>query len=83
MSRLVDKLAAQGWVNASPAPHDGRSVLLSLSPAGQQPADQLDRARSKRFAALLDAIPQGRRDEVLTALDLLVTATDQLENAHV
>lgn len=81
VSRLVDKLAAQGWVNASPAPHDGRSVLLSLSAGGKWTAEQLDRARAERFAALLEAIPEDRRADVLSALDLLVSVTDQLGNA--
>lgn len=81
VSRLVDKLAAKGWVDASRAPQDARSVLLSLSPAGERVAEQLERARSKRFARLLDAIPHDRRDDVLAALDVLVTATDSVVDA--
>jgi len=82
VSRLVDKLAAQGWVDAAPSPQDARSVLLSLSPAGKRVAEQLELARSKRFASLLDAIPNDRRDDVLAALDVLVAATDRVVDAR-
>jgi len=78
VSRLIDKLGAQSWIDASPAPRDARSVLLSLSPTGQRVADELDQARTERFAKLLDAIPQDRRADVLAALDLLVAATNSL-----
>ncbi len=82
-SRLLDKLAAQGWVNTSPAPHDARSVLLSLSPAGERTAEQLDDARAERFAALFDAIPEDRRGDVLTALDALgIVVLDQGDRAR-
>src|SRR5581483_6575864 len=38
---LVNRLAERGWVERVPDPSDGRAVLVSLTPLGQQTFDQL------------------------------------------
>jgi DNA-binding MarR family transcriptional regulator len=73
VSRLVDRLAARGWVERANGP-DRRTVRLLPTPAGRQVAADVAGARAKRFAALLEAVPADRRDEVLDAIRLLTVA---------
>jgi DNA-binding MarR family transcriptional regulator len=73
VSRLVDRLAARGWVERASGP-DRRTVRLLPTPAGRRVAADVAGARTKRFAALLEAVPVNRRDEVLDAIRLLTVA---------
>lgn len=73
VSRLVDRLVARGWVERANGP-DRRTVRLLATSAGQQVAADVAGARAKRFAALLEAVPPDRRDDVLDAIRLLTVA---------
>jgi DNA-binding MarR family transcriptional regulator len=73
VSRLVDRLAARGWVERATGP-DRRTVRLLPTPAGRRVAADVANARAKRFAALLEAVPADRRYEVLDAIRLLTVA---------
>jgi MarR family transcriptional regulator, organic hydroperoxide resistance regulator len=73
VSRLVDRLAARGWVERTNGP-DRRTVRVLPTPAGRRVAAEIARARAKRFAALLDAVPADSRDGVLEAIRLLTVA---------
>jgi DNA-binding MarR family transcriptional regulator len=73
VSRLVDRLVARGWVERANGP-DRRTVRVLPTPAGRRVAAEIAGARAKRFAALLEAVPVGRRDEVLEAIRLLTVA---------
>lgn len=74
VSRLVERLASRGWVERAGGTADRRTVRLSLTPAGRRVADEVARARTRHFAALLDAVPPDRRVDVLDAIRLLTDA---------
>jgi DNA-binding MarR family transcriptional regulator len=76
-SRIVNQLTKRGWVERSPAPDDGRGVLLRLTPAGKQAAARLAQARQTRFQAVMERIPPQERETVLRALNLLTEAIDE------
>lgn len=76
-SRLVTQLINRGWAERTPAPDDGRGVLVRLTPAGTDAAARLAEARAARFAAILDRVPEHERDGVLHALEVLTEATDE------
>lgn len=76
-SRLVTQLINRGWAERTPAPDDGRGVLVQLTPAGVNAVTQLAEARAERFSSLLDRIPEDERDDVLRALDILTEALDE------
>jgi MarR family transcriptional regulator, organic hydroperoxide resistance regulator len=76
VSRLVDRLVARGWVERADGA-DRRSVLVVPTAAGRRVAADVAGARAKRFAALLEAVPRERRDEVLEAIRLLTVAARQ------
>ncbi|MEU8378070.1 MarR family transcriptional regulator [Streptosporangium sp. NPDC048865] len=75
-SRLVTQLINRGWAERTPAPGDGRGVLVQLTPTGRNAAEQLATARAARFAAILDRVPDAERASVLRALEILTEATD-------
>jgi DNA-binding MarR family transcriptional regulator len=74
VSRLVQQLVERGWVRRGAHPSDLRSVLLSLTDAGIEVAERVDRARVQRFRLLLDAIPEASRPQVVDAVHLLAAA---------
>ncbi|TDD56483.1 MarR family transcriptional regulator [Nonomuraea terrae] len=76
-SRLVTQLINRGWAERTPAPDDGRGVLVRLTPEGANAAQRLAEARAARFAALLDRVPEGERATVLHALQVLTEAVDE------
>ncbi|MFI6737264.1 MarR family winged helix-turn-helix transcriptional regulator [Nonomuraea sp. NPDC050451] len=76
-SRLVTQLINRGWAERTPAPDDGRGVLVQLTPQGANAAEQLAKARAKRFTAILDRVPEGERADVLRALTILTEAIDE------
>jgi DNA-binding MarR family transcriptional regulator len=74
VSRLVDQLAARGWVERRTSEQDARCRLVDLTPEGARAASGLARSRATRFARLLDRIPEPDRPAVLAALDTLADA---------
>ncbi|WP_346107520.1 MarR family winged helix-turn-helix transcriptional regulator [Nonomuraea maheshkhaliensis] len=76
-SRLVTQLITRGWAERTPAPDDGRGVLVRLTQHGTNAAARLAEARAKRFSAVLDRVPEGERADVLRALSILTKAIDE------
>lgn len=76
-SRLVTQLINRGWAERTPAPDDGRGVLVRLTQHGTNAAARLAEARAKRFSAVLDHVPEGERADVLRALNILTKAIDE------
>lgn len=80
VSRLVDQLETKGWANrfVDPDGTDSRVRLVGLTDPGSEVADQIIEARANRFAELLEAVPAGKRSNVLEALTLLKDAADAI-----
>ncbi|WP_182906918.1 MarR family winged helix-turn-helix transcriptional regulator [Microbispora sp. H13382] len=76
-SRLVTQLIKRGWAERTPAPDDGRGVLVRLTPDGANAAARLARARADRFSAVLGRVPEYERAAVLRALGILTEAMDE------
>jgi DNA-binding MarR family transcriptional regulator len=74
ISRLVGQLEGRGWLERRRNQTDGRVIDLWLTQAGQNAAVELSVARRAKFAHILAAIPEERRDEVIEALHILVEA---------
>lgn len=74
VSRLVTRMEERGWVRREPDPGDGRAARLVLTPHGEDAAGRLQAARSEKFRALLDAIPEEQRAPLLEALTTLTEA---------
>src|SRR5690606_37191417 len=68
LSRLLKKLSAEGLVNKTESPTDGRRVLLSLTPEGRKAYRTLDRHSSEQVAGLLADMSAGDRKSLVAAM---------------
>ena len=80
VSRLVDQLETKSWAQRAvdPESSDSRVRLVVLTDQGHNIADQVLEARAKRFAELLEAVPQEKQNDVLEALTLLKEAANAI-----
>ncbi|WP_147916897.1 MarR family winged helix-turn-helix transcriptional regulator [Ruania zhangjianzhongii] len=75
LSRMVDRLAAAGWVQRTVADDDGRGVVISLTPAGARLQQAIGRRHVRSIAARID--PVLTEDEQTTLAEL----TSRLKSA--
>lgn len=71
MTRLVAGLAERGLVERHPDPADGRSVLVTLSPAGVARLDELRRERTTFLARHIERLSDDDYRKVVAALPAL------------
>jgi DNA-binding MarR family transcriptional regulator len=74
VSRSVDKLVEQGWVERSELPADRRNIQLQLTPAGTVAAREVDSRMSAHANDVLNRIDATERPRVLSALQELCKA---------
>ncbi len=79
VARLCAKMVRAGHARQDPAPEDRRSRKLSLTPRGKNLAETVDQASQRRFSGLLLALPEDSHNDVLRALELLVTALNTFQ----
>lgn len=73
--RLADRLVALGHAERREGP-DGRTVTLTLTPAGRAAADRIAAARAAAVAELVGPLPEPDRRDLLRLVDrLLASAT--------
>jgi DNA-binding MarR family transcriptional regulator len=77
VSRSVDKLVEQGWVERSELATDRRNVQLQLTAAGKVAARDVDARMAAHAIDVLDRIPLANRQSVVSALQELSTALQQ------
>jgi DNA-binding MarR family transcriptional regulator len=70
MTGLVSRAEKRGLVQRSPSPHDGRAVLVSLTPLGRQLTDRCTAEVSRRITGLTERLTTAQ----LTQLTQLATA---------
>jgi len=76
LSRTIDDLARQGLIEKRKNDTDRRTLLLALTPQGQQRATQLERELHAQFGRVLSRIPATERPGILRALHLLAGALE-------
>ncbi|AOY02075.1 MarR family winged helix-turn-helix transcriptional regulator [Jeongeupia sp. USM3] len=74
ISRMVDQLVAEGWVERTPNPQDRRSNILVLTAAGQTHAKDIGTMFDKHARDVLDRVSDEARDELLRAMTHLGNA---------
>lgn len=76
---LVNRLTERGWVQRIPDPTDGRAVLVSLTPAGQE---VFERLRTEYRALLHDemaSLEDGEVETLAAAVAILDKLIDRLK----
>jgi MarR family transcriptional regulator, lower aerobic nicotinate degradation pathway regulator len=71
---LVDRAEERGLVKRAPAPLDGRSVQVTITPAGQRLVNKATRAFEAGIADLVAGLSDARRASLSATASLIVAA---------
>ncbi|MCU1562951.1 MAG: transcriptional regulator [Arthrobacter sp.] len=72
LSRLVERLEKRGLVERTPAPDDGRGILITLTEAGWELQKQIGREHVRDIAAIVaPALTAGEQQELLRLTEKL------------
>jgi DNA-binding MarR family transcriptional regulator/N-acetylglutamate synthase-like GNAT family acetyltransferase len=81
LSRILKRFETTGLIAKSPSPQDGRQSLLSLSPAGTDAFQELDRGSAAQVAAMLAPLPEGAQQRLVAAMRTIETTLTQNDGA--
>jgi DNA-binding MarR family transcriptional regulator len=82
MTRLADRLVAQGLVRRLPVPGDRRGVRIELTPTGSELCRKVAASYLAIYEGLLEQVPAGERERFIGHLQrLLVGLKAGLEQA--
>lgn len=72
MTGLVGRAEKRGLVRRSPSPHDGRAVLVSLTPLGHRLAEQCGSGIGRSVTALTERLTPADLDHLTRCAALLI-----------
>jgi len=72
----IRQLEKAGFMERQPDPHDGRAVLLFLTPAGQELHQRTLEFRCRKFTSLLTELTHQERTTLLNLLEKAVSAAE-------
>jgi len=82
VSISVRQLEKGGFMERQPDPHDGRAVLLFLTPEGQELNQRTLKFRCKKFSGLLTELKPLERTTLLNLLEKAVSAVEIKEQGE-
>lgn len=74
MSRTVNGLVENEWIERITDPENRRYVRLTLSPKGQMLNEQINSVLNSYFGTIMKEIPENKREQVAESLELLIHA---------
>jgi MarR family transcriptional regulator, organic hydroperoxide resistance regulator len=77
MTRVVEKLVRDGYVKRSKSSEDKRVVLISLTNKGKTATERLDESICDYYKKIIQYLPKGQIEQVLSAVGLLFSAFEQ------
>ncbi|OME30631.1 MarR family transcriptional regulator [Paenibacillus odorifer] len=77
MSRTVNNLVADHWVERIIDPNNRRYVKLMLSNKGQVLNEQISAVLNAYFGKIMNDIPENKREQVTESLELLIYALNK------
>jgi DNA-binding MarR family transcriptional regulator len=83
MTALIARLADQGLVRRAADPHDGRAVVLTLTPEGEEVLAQRRAERTRRITGPLAGLPEDDVRRIADALPALIRLADALRRPPV
>lgn len=81
MTRVVDKLVRDGYITRSRDEEDRRIVFVRLTAKGEESAVKLNESINEYYRKIINHLPDGRVEEVLGAVSLLINAFEKA-NPH-
>lgn len=82
LSRMVGKMEADGLLQRSAHPDDGRAVVVAATPEGIALHTRLRDKRTRLFAEYLTQLPETKTQDLLDALPALEALADQMCQAR-
>ncbi|MCK8670492.1 MarR family winged helix-turn-helix transcriptional regulator [Rhodococcus sp. HM1] len=79
VSNLAKPLVEAGLLERTPASHDGRSVQLSLTEAGEREISEAFRAQNEREAAWVEVLTEAEQQILVMLLNKLITNRSQFD----
>ena len=76
MTGLVTRAEKRGLVRRSPSPHDGRAVLVSLTPEGRELTERCAAEIGARVMGLTGQLTPAQRTELTRLAAAVVRAQD-------
>jgi len=77
MTRIMDTLVRDGYIDRQKSAEDRRLVLVSLTAKGIESADNLNDSVKAYYKKVIEGIPAGKLDDVLQSADVLVHAFEK------
>lgn len=82
MTATLDLLERRGWIERRPNPQDRRSLLIAITPAGQDAVDKLLPGIRALERATLDALTSKERDQLMGMLDRILSRAAEISAAE-
>jgi len=82
VSRAVEELVQKGFIERNSSKEDRRYVALTLLPKGQERFEKIENDMYLKFKAVLEQIPEEKREQVVEALKLYNEACTKVEEAQ-
>ncbi|WP_238903401.1 MarR family transcriptional regulator [Clostridium sp. YIM B02506] len=79
MSRTVNNLVSNDLAKRDIDPEDRRYVTISLTDKGYKIFEEIENDMSNYFKKIYDEIPEGKRQQVLDSIDILIEAINKSE----
>lgn len=77
MTRIIDTLSRDGYIERQKSKEDRRLVIVSLSPKGKESSKTLNDSVNAYYKKVIESIPTGKLSDVLASADLLVKAFEK------
>ncbi|GAA2442243.1 MarR family transcriptional regulator [Streptomyces pulveraceus] len=82
MTGLVSRAQKRGLVHREPSPHDGRAVLVSLTPLGREVSDRCGAEIARQIGDLTSGLTEAERSRMRAVATKLLHAAPAAHGAH-
>src|SRR6059058_4003051 len=82
LTRLADRLVAQGWVRRELNAESRREVMVDLTPAGRELVTKVLEARRADLAAILGQVTPGERAVIRAGFEAFARAAGEPDAGH-
>lgn len=77
MTRILDTLVRDGYIDRQKSAEDRRLVLVSLTAKGAESANKLNHTVNSYYKKVIESIPSGKLEDVLLSADVLIHAFEK------
>jgi len=82
MTATLDLLERRGWIERRPNPQDRRSLLITITPEGQEVADRILPGIRTLERETLSGLTSKERDQLMRMLEKVLTRADEITAAE-